>query len=198
MAEVFRYPQPMSRIRELWKGVAISLAIAVPSYLLGLAFPIAGGPVIAIIAGMAIAIFLRQGSSFAAGIRFTSKKVLQWAVILLGFGMNLSAVAQTGLQSLPIILTTITVSLAVAFVMSRLLGIKGNTGALIGIGSSICGGSAIAAAAPVMDADDGEIAQSISVIFFFNVLAALLFPTGQSLLFPGPQKQMSRLCPAKR
>ena len=176
MAELFRYPQPMSRIRELWKGVAISLAIAVPSYLLGLAFPIAGGPVIAIIAGMAIAIFLRHGSSFAAGIRFTSKKVLQWAVILLGFGMNLSAVAQTGLQSLPIILTTITVSLAVAFVMSRLLGIKGNTGALIGIGSSICGGSAIAAAAPVMDADDGEIAQSISVIFFFNVLAALLFP----------------------
>ena len=78
----------MSRIRELWKGVAISLAIAVPSYLLGLAFPIAGGPVIAIIAGMAIAIFLRQGSSFAAGIRFTSKKVLQWAVILLGFGMT--------------------------------------------------------------------------------------------------------------
>jgi uncharacterized integral membrane protein (TIGR00698 family) len=53
---------------------------------------------------------------------------------------------------------------------------------LIGVGSSICGGSAIAATAPVIDADDEEVAQAISVIFFFNVLAALLFPTLGSFL----------------
>ena len=70
--------------------------IAVPSYILGLTFPIIGGPMIAIVAGMIIAIFFKEKGEFSEGIKFTSKKVLQWAVVLLGFGMNLSVVAETG------------------------------------------------------------------------------------------------------
>ena len=166
----------MAEIRKIWKGVLLSLVIALPSYLLGIQFPVIGGPIIAIVIGMVIAIFLKARAPFEAGIRFTSKKVLQWAVVLLGFGMNLSVVAETGLQSLPIIVSTITVSLLAAFLISKALHIKGNTATLIGVGSSICGGSAIAAAAPVIGADDEEVAQSISVIFFFNVLAAIIFP----------------------
>ena len=64
-----------------------------------------------------------------------------------------------------------------AFVVSKLLKIPSKVSTLIGVGSSICGGSAIAAAAPVVDADDSEIAQAISVIFLFNILAALIFPS---------------------
>lgn len=60
--------------------------------------------------------------------------------------------------------------------MKRLMNMDYNTAVLIGVGSSICGGSAIAAAAPVIDADDEEVAQSISIIFFFNVLGAIIFP----------------------
>ena len=157
-------------------GIIICLIIAIPSYILGTYFPIIGGPVIAILAGMAVAIVLKDKSAFNKGIKFVSKKVLQWAVILLGFGMNLSVVAETGLQSLPIIISTITVSLLVAFFLSKALRIQKNTGTLIGVGSSICGGSAIAAASPVIGADDEEVAQAISVIFFFNVLAAIIFP----------------------
>ena len=157
-------------------GIIICLIIAIPSYILGTYFPIIGGPVIAILAGMAIAIVLKDKSAFDRGIKFVSKKVLQWAVVLLGFGMNLSVVAETGLQSLPIIISTIAVSLLVAFFLSKALRIQKNTGTLIGVGSSICGGSAIAAASPVIGADDEEVAQSISVIFFFNVLAAIIFP----------------------
>lgn len=157
-------------------GIIICLIIAIPSYILGTYFPIIGGPVIAILAGMAVAIVLKDKSAFDRGIKFVSKKVLQWAVILLGFGMNLSVVAETGLQSLPIIISTITVSLLVAFFLSKALRIQKNTGTLIGVGSSICGGSAIAAASPVIGADDEEVAQAISVIFFFNVLAAIIFP----------------------
>lgn len=157
-------------------GIVICLIIAIPSYILGTYFPIIGGPVIAILAGMAVAIVLKDRSAFDRGIKFVSKKVLQWAVILLGFGMNLSVVAETGLQSLPIIISTITVSLLVAFLLSKALRIQKNTGTLIGVGSSICGGSAIAAASPVIGADDEEVAQAISVIFFFNVLAAVIFP----------------------
>ncbi len=96
-------------------------------------------------------------------------------MILLGFGMNLSVILQTGKQSLPIILVTITTSLVIAWALHKLLHIPGKISTLIGVGSSICGGSAIAATAPVIDADDEEVAQAISVIFF-NMLAALLFP----------------------
>ncbi len=158
------------------RGIILCLLISIPAYILGTRFPIIGGPVIAILAGMTIAIFLKDRTSFGKGIRFVSKKVLQWAVILLGFGMNLSVVAETGLQSLPIIISTITVSLLVAYLLSKVLKIQKNTGTLIGVGSSICGGSAIAAASPVIGADDEEVAQAISVIFFFNVLAAIIFP----------------------
>ena len=156
--------------------------IAVPSWFLGQKFPIIGGAVIAIIAGMIVAIPLKKKEPFEKGIKFVSKKVLQWAVILLGFGMNLTVILETGKTSLPIILSTITTSLVIAFVLSKLLKIPGKISTLVGVGSSICGGSAIAATAPVIDADDEEVAQAISVIFFFNVLAALFFPTLGKLL----------------
>jgi uncharacterized integral membrane protein (TIGR00698 family) len=98
--------------------------------------------------------------------------------------MNLGVVLKTGGQSLPIILCTISVSLIIAFVLHKVMHIPSNISTLIGVGSSICGGSAIAAAAPVIDADDSEVAQAISVIFFFNVLAAILFPIlGQAIGF---------------
>ena len=96
--------------------------------------------------------------------------------MLLGFGMNLEVVMQTGKQSLPIIICTITTSLVIAYILHRALDIPGNISTLVGVGSSICGGSAIAATAPVIDADEEEVAQAISVIFLFNILAALTFP----------------------
>ena len=91
--------------------------------------------------------------------------------------MNLSVVLQTGKQSLPIILATISTSLIVSYVLHKAMKIPSKISTLIGVGSSICGGSAIAATAPVIEASDEEVAQSISVIFLFNMIAALLFPT---------------------
>lgn len=111
----------------------------------------------------------------AAGIKCTSKKILQYAVILLGFGLNLGEIAKVGASSLPIIVSTITPSLVISFVLCRVMHIPCRISTLVGVGSSICGGSAIAATAPVIDADDEEIAQAISVIFLFNIIAALIF-----------------------
>ena len=167
-----------------WKGILLCLVIAVPSHFLGKAFPVIGGPVIAILLGMILTNFIPHKDIFHAGIAFTSKKILQHAVILLGFGLNLNVVLETGRQSLPIILATITTSLILAYLLHRALRIPSKIATLVGVGSSICGGSAIAATAPVIDADDEEVAQAISVIFFFNILAALLFPhLGQLLGF---------------
>lgn len=152
------------------------LAISLPSWFLGKKFPVIGGPVIAILIGMVLALFWQDKGRAEAGIRWTSKYILQAAVVFLGFGMNLSVVLETGRQSLPIIICTISTSLLIAWVMHKKMHIPGNVAALVGVGSSICGGSAIAATAPVVGADDEEVAQAISIIFFFNVLAAVFFP----------------------
>lgn len=167
----------MESIKKLGPGVLLCLALAVPAWLLGTRLEVVGGPVFAILLGMVAARFRRDQGAAKAGITFTSKKILQLAVILLGFGMNLADVLAKGRQSLPIILATIATSLAVSFALYKALGMERNSSTLIGVGSSICGGSAIAATAPVIGADDEEIAQSISVIFLFNVVAALIFPT---------------------
>ena len=172
----------MSWIRKNAPGLLLCLAIAVPSWFFGKRFPIIGGAVTAIIVGMIVTLFIKDKTRLEAGIKFTSKKILQWAVILLGFGMNLNVIFQTGVQSLPIIICTIAASLLIAFVLQRAMHMPSKIATLIGVGSSICGGSAIAATAPVIDAGDEEVAQSISVIFFFNVLAALIFPAFGSLI----------------
>lgn len=172
----------MNFLRKNGKGLLLCLAIAVPCWFLGKQFPIVGGPVFAILAGMVITLLIKDKSRFQGGITFTSKKILQYAVILLGFGMNLSVVVETGKQSLPIIIATISTSLIVAWALHKALRIPGKISTLVGVGSSICGGSAIAATAPVIDADDEEVAQAISVIFFFNMLAALLFPALGTML----------------
>ena len=135
----------MEFVKKNGKGILFCLMIAVPCQLLGKQFPIVGGAVFAILAGMLITLFVKDKTNLQSGITFVSKKILQWAVILLGFGLNLSVVLQTGKQSLPIIVMTITTSLVMAFVLCKVLRIPGKISTLIGVGSSICGGSAIAA-----------------------------------------------------
>ena len=169
----------MSTIKKHLPGVVVCLAIALPCWFAGQALPLIGGPVFAIVAGMALAVFWKQPTrgSVQHGIAFTGKKVLQAAVVLLGFGLNLAQIAQVGMMSLPIIGATVATALIVAFALHSVLHMPSETSTLIGVGSSICGGSAIAATAPVIKADDKDVAQAISVIFLFNVLAALIFPS---------------------
>lgn len=156
-------------------GIVLAAAIAVPAYLIGKAFPVAGSPVLGILFGMILAFFKRP-AVLEDGIRYTSKKLLQYAIILLGFDMNLFRVFQVGGQTLVLMAFTLTASFAAAFIAGRLLKVEGKTTALIGVGTSICGGSAIAAAAPVLQAEEEQVAHAISTIFLFNVVAAFLFP----------------------
>lgn len=161
-------------------GIAICFLIAAPAWLLVRALPaleVIGAPVIAILAGMIGVMFCKELGACKPGVAFTSKKILQLAVVLLGFGLNLATIGKVGMASLPIIVSTISISLVVAWVMHKIMHTPAKISTLLGVGSSICGGSAIAATAPVIGADDEEIAQSISVIFLFNVLAALIFPS---------------------
>ena len=143
-------------------------------------FDLIGAPVFSILFGMILTLIfpnIKTNTYIGSGIKFTSKKILQYAVIVLGVSLNLNTIAKVGIKSLPVIIYTISTSLIIAFIMMKVLKVNKKTSCLLGVGSSICGGSAIAATAPVIDADDSDVAQSLSVIFLFNVLAALIFPT---------------------
>lgn len=159
------------------KGIIPCFFLALVASFLGSRLPIVGGAVFAVILGMVLNKPVSKLTWASDGIAFTSKKILQYAVILLGFSMNLKTILASGQESLPVILSTVSISLITAYVLTRALGLDRKIGILVGVGSSICGGSAIAATAPIIDANDEEVAKSISVIFLFNVLAAILFPS---------------------
>ncbi|HEM4597996.1 TPA: YeiH family putative sulfate export transporter [Streptococcus suis] len=164
-------------VKENARGVGLCLLLALVGQWSGSFFPLVGGSVFSLLIGMSLNFYVSSQNEFQSGLTFTSKKVLQYAVICLGFGLNLSAVLAVGRQSLPLILSTISFALLLAFLMWKFLPISSHLATLIGVGTSICGGSAIAATAPVIEADDEDVAQAISVIFLFNVLAALVFPS---------------------
>ena len=156
-------------------GILLAAALALPAWLIGKQLPIIGSPVLGILFGMLLA-FWKRPPNFQDGIQFTSKKILQYAIILLGFEMNLFNIFSVGRQTLLLMIFTLSAAFLTAYLAGKLLKLDRNTKILIGVGSAICGGSAIAATAPVIQAKDEEIAQSISTIFLFNVLAAFLFP----------------------
>ena len=186
----------MNTFKKYYSGIIICAFIAAASTMLsGLSIgsfrlEVIGAPVFSILAGMIIAAIFPNfpvHERVKEGIKFTSKKILQYAVIILGLTLDLGTIAKVGLKSLPVIISTIAISLIMAFLLKKILKMDSRTATLIGVGSSICGGSAIAATAPVIGADDQEVAQSISVIFIFNVLAALIFPALGHAIGLGPE-----------
>src|SRR5699024_5128392 len=110
------------------------------------------------------------------GIQFTGKKVLQWSIVALGFGLSLTQVAHTGLSSLAVTLVTVTAAFLAAWLLGRWLRIPSRLKLLIGVGTAICGGSAIAAVTASIKADEHDTAFSISTIFLFTLIAVLVFP----------------------
>lgn len=157
-------------------GFLFCFLIAIIANFFGRKIPVMGGPVIAMFIGMIISIFIKNRIDLSEGINFTSKKVLQLSIIFLGFSLNLNSIVRVGIQSLPVIVSTVLISLLVSYLLYTRFNLTKNIGILIGVGSSICGGSAIAATSPIIKAKDEEITQSLSVIFLFNVIAAIIFP----------------------
>ena len=120
--------------------------------------------------------FVKRPERLNEGIKFTSKTMLHLSIILLGFGMNLYSVLKVGADSLIIMVFTLSTAFIVAYFVGKALKLRGNVPILIGVGTAICGGSAIAATAPIIKASDKEVAFSISTIFLFNIIAVFVFP----------------------
>ena len=160
----------------IWPGLVLTALIAVAALGLGRAWPLVGGPVFGIVLGIAVRNLRAPGLMFQPGIRVAGKQVLQWSIVALGLNLSLTQVLRTGASSLEVTVVTITAAFVSAALLGRLLGIPPKLKLLIGIGTAICGGSAIAAATPIVRPDEHETAFAISTIFLFNLVAVLLFP----------------------
>ncbi|HUA81311.1 MAG TPA: putative sulfate exporter family transporter [Dyella sp.] len=165
---------PNFRIRA--SGLLLALGIALVAWWLGRRVPLIGGPVFGIVIGIVVRNVLAPGERFNPGIQFASKQILQWSIVALGFGLSLTQVAKTGLESLSVTLVTMTVAFVTAFALGRMMKVHDKLQVLIGVGTAICGGSAIAAVTPIIKPDDHDTAFAISTIFLFNIIAVLLFP----------------------
>jgi uncharacterized integral membrane protein (TIGR00698 family) len=163
-------------------GLLVAAATAVLATLVARVVPLAGAPVLAIVFGIVLRSVVPLPRSLAAGFTFSAKYVLQSAIIVSGFSLSLAAVAQTGLDTLPITIGTIAVALVLAPIVGRFLKTGAVLEQLIGVGTAICGASAIAAVASVIEPLEADTALAIATIFFYNIVAVLTFPALGSLM----------------
>ena len=164
------------RARAIAPGFALALAVAAVATVVGQYVPLIGSAVPGAVIGAVIAIAVKPGARFAPGVKWASTFVLQCSVVLLGAQLSIAEAARVGVSSLPVMLGTLAVCLGAAWLYGRLLGVPGDLRTLIGVGTGICGGSAIAAVSPVIEAASTDVAYAISTIFLFNIAAVLVFP----------------------
>lgn len=175
--------ESVMKVIKIIPGFAISLVIALAAkYIEGL-LPIhlIGASVIALFIGMILNSFMRP-AWLAPGLKFTSKKGLKLAIILLGASLSVRVILSVGKLSLMVMVFTLLTCFGGGYFVGKALGLNWKISNLISAGTGICGGSAIAAIAPVIDAEDSDIAYAMSATFLFDMAMIVLFPImGQML-----------------
>ena len=158
-------------------GLILALVIAVIARFIENLMPvhIIGGSVIAMFIGMILNRFINT-DCLKAGIKFTSKKVLKLAIILLGASLSVRVILSVGRLSLVVMFFTLLTCFGGGYLIGRALKLNWKLSNLISAGTGICGGSAIAAIAPVIDAEDSDIAYAMSATFLFDMAMIVLFP----------------------
>jgi len=164
------------RARAVLPGLALAVAVAAVATVVGQHVPLVGSAVPGAVIGAIIALAIKPGARLAPGVTYASTFLLQCSVVLLGTQLSIAEAARVGVASLPVMLGTLAVCLSAAWLYGKLLGIPRDLRTLIGVGTGICGGSAIAAVSPVIEAASTDVAYAISTIFLFNIAAVLVFP----------------------
>lgn len=154
----------------------MALAVAAVAYPLGRLLSLLGPPVVGLALGMLVAALRQPGARARPGLGFAGRYVLQAAIITLGATLSFSSLLSVGRSTLPVMVGTLAAALVVAAVAGRLLDVPLRLRTLVGVGTGICGASAIAAISGIVEATEAEIAYAVSTIFVFNLVAVLLFP----------------------
>ena len=172
------------KILKAMPGILLSVGVAALACWLESLLPIhlIGSAVIAMFIGMILNHFLKGTRLFASGLKFTSKKILKFAIILLGLSLNITTILHVGQLSLTVMIFTLLTCFGGGYFIGRALGLNWKLSNLISAGTGICGGSAIAAIAPTIDADDNDVAYAMSATFLFDMAMIVLFPImGQAM-----------------
>lgn len=159
-------------------GILLAACIAFLSCWIESLLPIhlIGSAVIAMFIGMFLNQYLKNTKIFASGLKFTSKKILKFAIILLGLSLNITTILHVGKMSLTVMVFTLLTCFGGGYFIGKALGLNWKLSNLISAGTGICGGSAIAAIAPTIDADDNDVAYAMSATFLFDMAMIILFP----------------------
>jgi uncharacterized integral membrane protein (TIGR00698 family) len=157
-------------------GVLAAAAVAIVAVVCARFVPLVGAPVFAIVLGVVIRAAVPLPERLRPGVAFSARNVLQTAIVVSGFGLSIAVVVQTGLGTLPVTLGTIAVALILAPLVGRALGLDRALRTMIGVGTAICGASAIAAVSSVIEPEEHEVALAIATVFFYNIVAVLIFP----------------------
>lgn len=173
---------PRKKYAQIFPGLAMAVVLAAIATVLGKLAPIVGAPVFAIVIGIIVSTLRRPKTNAEAGLKFSAKTVLQASIVILGTGLSFTQVITTGTSSLPVLIGTLVVALAGAWFFGRLLGVTKDLRTLIGVGTAICGASAVAATDAVISASESDVSYAIATIFTFNVAAVLTFPSIGHLL----------------
>ena len=176
-------------IPALLPGVAAAVAIAALAVWIESLLPIhlIGAAVIAMFIGMLLNRQVKKAPALAPGLKFTSKKLLRFAIILLGLSLNITTVLAVGKMSLTVMVFTLLTCFGGGYFCGRALGLNWKLSNLISAGTGICGASAIAAIAPTIDADDNDVAYAMSATFLFDMAMVVLFPIMGRALGMGDQ-----------
>ena len=172
------------KVLKVFPGIILSVGVALLACWLESLLPIhlIGSAVIAMFIGMVLNHFLRNTKVFASGLKFTSKKILKFAIILLGLSLNITTILNVGKMSLTVMIFTLLTCFGGGYFIGKALGLNWKLSNLISAGTGICGGSAIAAIAPTIDADDNDVAYAMSATFLFDMAMIVLFPImGQAM-----------------
>ncbi len=158
-------------------GVAICVAVACLSVMLERLIPggLLGASIIALFMGTIINSFFHP-DWIKPSLKFTSKRILKVAIILLGASFSVSTIISTGKMTFFVMIFTFAMCFGGGFFVRKLFGLNWKLGNLISAGTGICGGSAVAAIAPVIDADDKDIAFALSSTFLFDMVMVALYP----------------------
>ncbi len=157
-------------------GLGVCIILAYISTFLGGLQHIVGAPMIGLFLGAVIGNIKPAKGDYKKGTTYASKKFLKFGIILAGATLNFNAIIQTGGSAIPLIITNICMSFVTALFVGKMLGVSINTRRLVGSGTAICGGTAIATVSPIINAKDDEMAYALTAIFLFDVFAALAFP----------------------
>ncbi|WP_246942938.1 YeiH family protein [Bacillus pinisoli] len=163
-------------LRDILPGVGLVTLIGFLANSIGREFPLIGGAVFSIIIGLLVRNFLVVPFTFNRGIDYTLKKLLKVAIILLGFGFSFTSFVSMGFSFFLITLLSVVIGIFFTFFIARLAGLQGNIPLLVGLGTGICGATAIATTAPIVRAKEEEMAYAINTIFLFNIVAVLVYP----------------------